>query len=157
MRSALGVGQTYGSSQYLFANLSGISKFGLSLGALATGPVLAGGFVVMGGLKVFDDRKRRVSQRKQKLRGQIRSFMDNVQFQMGDEIGSMIRDAQRSLRDEFMSRIGELQTTYTETIQQLQADAKRDAAELSTRRTSLQQSLQGLEAIDAALTRMVDA
>lgn len=154
-RSVLGIGQTYGSSQYLFSNISGISKFGLSLGALAAGPVLAGGFVVMGGLKVYDDRKRKVTTRKQKLRQQIRSFMDNVQFEMSDEVANMIRDAQRSMRDEFVMRISELQTTYTETIQRLQADAKSDAQQLDTRRQTLQQSLAALDAVDGALAKVV--
>jgi septin family protein len=115
--------------------------------------VLAGGFVVMGGLKVFDDRKRKLAARKQKLRGQIRSFMDNVQFEMGDELGNLMREAQRALRDEFVTRIGELQTTYTETIQRLQADAKRGDQELGERRQGLEQSVRALEAIGAALTQ----
>jgi hypothetical protein len=116
--------------------------------------VLAGGFVVMGGLKVYDDRKRKVTTRKQKLRQQIRSFMDNVQFEMSDEVANMIRDAQRSMRDEFVMRIGELQTTYTETIQRLQADAKSDAQQLDARRQALQQSLAALDSVDSALSRV---
>jgi hypothetical protein len=152
-RSIIGVAQSYGSSSYMLGNISGISKFGVSLGALAAGPVLAGGFVVMGGLKVFDDRKRKLAARKQKLRGQIRSFMDNVQFEMGDELGNLMREAQRALRDEFVTRIGELQTTYTETIQRLQADAKRGDQELGERRQGLEQSVRALEAIGAALTQ----
>jgi hypothetical protein len=154
-RSVLGIGQTYGSSQYLFSNISGVSKFGVSLGALAAGPVLAGGFVVMGGLKVFDDRKKKLATRKQKLRSQIRSFMDNVQFEMGDEIASMVREAQRSMRDEFVARIGELQTTYAETIQRLQADAKRGDQELADRRQQLVHSLKALDTVDASLEQAV--
>lgn len=153
-RSILGVGQTFGSSQYLFSNISGISKFGISLGALAAGPVLAGGFVVMGGLKIFDDRKRKLTGRKQKLRQQIRSFMDNVQFEMSNELSEMMRDVQRSLRDEFLMRIGDLQTTYTQTIQRVQADATKDAEQLATRRASLERSRKGLEAVDAALAKL---
>lgn len=154
-RSVLGIGQTYGSSQYLFSNISGVSKFGVSLGALAAGPVLAGGFVVMGGLKVFDDRKKKLATRKQKLRSQIRSFMDNVQFEMGDEIASMVREAQRSMRDEFVARIGELQTTYAETVQRLQADAKRGEQELADRRQQLVHSLKALDTVDASLEQAV--
>lgn len=151
-RSVIGLGQTYGSSQFMFANLSGVSKFGVSLGALAAGPVLAGGFVVMGGIKVFDERKRRLAARKQRLRQQVRSFMDNVQFEMSDELGALVREAQRSLRDEFVLRIGELQRTYTETIQRLQADAKRDAQELAARRAALEAALGDLDAVASALS-----
>lgn len=153
-RSLIGIGQTYGSSQYMFMNLSAVSKFGVSLAGLAAGPVVAGGFVVLGGLKVFDDRKRRVTDRKQKLRSQIRSFVDNVQFEVNDELANMIRDAQRALRDEFLDRIGELQTTYAQTIQELKQDAQRSEQELAARRTELTARLAALDDVDRLLAEV---
>ncbi|MEO0492764.1 MAG: dynamin family protein [Actinomycetota bacterium] len=153
-RSLIGLAQTYGSSQFMFMNLSAVSKFGVSLAGLAAGPVVAGGFVVMGGLKVFDDRKRRVTDRKQKLRSQIRAFVDNVQFEVGDDLANMIRDAQRALRDEFLDRIGELQATYAQTIQEVQQDAKRSEQELVARRTELTARLASLDDVDRLLAEV---
>ncbi len=152
VRSLFGVAQTYGSSQYMFSNLSTISKFGVSLGALAAGPVLAGGFVVMGGLKVFDDRKKQVTQRKQRARTQIRGFIDNVQFEVSNEITQMVRDVQRELRDEFMARITELQRTYTETAKRAKADAQRTEQEVQQQIAQLDADLRELGDIAAALS-----
>lgn len=151
VRSVLGLGQAFGSSKMLFMNMSGISKFGISLGGLAAGPVVAGGFAVMGGMKLFDDRKKKLTTQKTKARQQIRSFIDNVQFEVGNELGILIRDIQRDLRDEFMDRIGELQTTFAETAQRAQADAQRSEQEIAQRKKALSHSLGSLDQVDEML------
>ncbi len=151
VRSVMGIGQSYSSSKMLLTSVGGLSKFGVSLGALAAGPALAGGFAVMGGIKVYDDRKKQLTSRKQKARTQIRAFIDNVQFEANNEIAAMVRDAQRGLRDEFMSRIGELQQTYTETAMRAQADAKRSEEQVQQRRAGLEQGLAALSKVEATL------
>lgn len=157
VRSVMGVGQSYGSSKMLFTNLGGISKFGVSLGALAAGPVLAGGFVVMGGMKLFDDRKKRLTTRRQKTRTQIRAFIDNVQFDVSTEISTMVRDVSRELRDEFVARIAELQTTYNETAQRAKKDASKGKEEVDQRKARLDAALAELTDVDTALTAMTNA
>ena len=69
--------------------------------------------------------------RRQAARTQVRQFLDDVQFEVGNEIASRIRDLQRTLRDEFSERLGELQRTYTDTAQQAQA-GRPDAASTET-------------------------
>jgi hypothetical protein len=46
--------------------------------------------------------------------------MDDVQFEVTNEMTQMLRDLQRDLRDEFGERLGELQRTYTDTAQRAQ-------------------------------------
>ena len=47
----------------------------------------------------------------------MRQFLDDVQFEVGNQISDLVRDIQRDLRDEFTDRLGELQRTYTDTAQ----------------------------------------
>ena len=75
---------------------------------LASNPVLLGIGAVFGGMGLADDRKRKIAARRQAARSQVRQFLDDVQFEMGNQIGNLIREIQRDLRDEFSDRIGEL-------------------------------------------------
>jgi hypothetical protein len=151
VRSMLTMGQSYGSARMLFTNVGTISKFGISLGALATGPFIAGGFLLMGGVRVLEDRKRRLAARRQQARQQVRQFVDDVQFEIGNEISNVIRKMQREMRDEFGDRLKELQVTYTETARKAQEDAKRTEAELKPRREQVVRRLRALDDINGRL------
>ena len=63
---------------------------------LASNPVLLGAGALFGGFQLVEDRKRRVQQRRQSARGQMRQFTDDVQFEMSNELTKMVRDVQRS-------------------------------------------------------------
>ena len=120
---------------------SGVMMFGMlgqflpkAAGALlATNPVLLGIGAVFGGMSLADDHKRKVAGRRQTARGQVRQFLDDVQFEVGNQIGGLVRDIQRDLRDEFSERLGELQRTYTESAKRAQEDAQRSQAEKGER------------------------
>ena len=101
---------------------------------LASNPVLLGIGAVFGGMGLADDRKRKIAARRQAARSQVRQFLDDVQFEMGNQVGNLIREIQRDLRDEFSDRISELVRTYTETAQRAQADGQRSGAGASTAR-----------------------
>jgi hypothetical protein len=139
---------------------SGMSMFG-ALGRylptaggalLMTNPVTLGAGALFGGLQMIDERKRKVASRRQAARMQMRQFVDDVQFEVGDEITAAIRDLQRELRDEFSERLGELQRTYADTMQQAQQDAQRDQQESQARLQELQARLGELGQVDQALT-----
>ncbi len=139
---------------------SGMSMFG-ALGRylptagsalLLTNPVTLGAGALFGGLQFLDERKRKITTRRQAARMQVRQFVDDVQFEIGDEITAEIREMQRSLRDEFTERLGELQRTYTDTMQNAQQDAQRDHQESQARLQQLQAQLAELGQIDQALT-----
>jgi hypothetical protein len=138
---------------------SGIMMFGMmgqflpkAAGALiATNPVMLGIGAVFGGMGLVEDRKRKVAQRRQTARTQVRQFLDDVQFEVSNEIGTLTRDIQRELRDEFTERLGELQRTYTEAAKRAQEDAQRTQEERKTRAGELDQQVAALKKIEAAL------
>ncbi len=120
---------------------------------IASNPVLLGIGAVFGGMGYADDRKRKVAARRQSARSQVRQFLDDVQFEMGNQIGNLIREIQRDLRDEFTERITELVRTYTDTAQRAQADAQRSAQDKQKRGTELDGSITALRALEGALMK----
>jgi len=104
---------------------------------LASNPVLLGAGALFGGLQLSEDRKRKVTMRRQSARQQVRQFLDDVQFEVTNEMAQLIRDLQRDMRDEFGDRLAELQRTYAGTAQraqqlaaQTQEQARRRSAEI---------------------------
>ena len=121
---------------------------------LASNPVLLGIGAVFGTMGLVDDRKRKIAARRQAARSQVRQFLDDVQFEMGNQIGNLVREVQRDLRDEFGERLAELVRTYTETAQRAQADAQKSGQERQQRVTELDNSLKSFVAIEAALGKV---
>ena len=114
----------------------------------ASNPVLLGAGALFGGMQLMDDRKRRVTARRQAARQQVRQFVDDVQFEVGNAITTQIRDMQRQLRDEFTERLAEVQATYTATAQRAQQDAQAGQAEVQKRAAELDHALKALTRID---------
>jgi hypothetical protein len=116
---------------------------------LASNPVLLGAGAVFGGMQLLEDRKRKVTARRQAARAQVRQFLDDVQFEVTNELSSVLREVQRELRDEFTTRLGELQRTYTETARRAQEDAQRSQNDRKERAAELAQALKVLDAVGA--------
>jgi hypothetical protein len=87
---------------------------------VASNPVLLGAGALFGGLQMSEDRKRKIATRRQSARQQVRQFLDDVQFEVTNEMTRLLRDLQRDLRDEFGERLAELQRTYADTAQRAQ-------------------------------------
>jgi hypothetical protein len=102
---------------------------------LSSNPVLLGAAALFGGMQLSEDRKRRVAARRQAARAQVHQFMDDVQFEVTNEMTGMLRDLQRDMRDEFGDRLGELQRTYAETAQRAQKIATQ-TQEMAKKRTA---------------------
>lgn len=139
----------------------GIMMFGMmgqflpaAAGALiATNPVLLGIGALFGTMGLSEDRKRKVQMRRQAARVQVRQFLDDVQFEVTNQLTSVVRDIQRELRDEFTARLGELQRTYTDVAKRAQEDAQRSQSERSQRGGELEKSIATLKKIEAVLAR----
>ena len=137
----------------------GIMMFGMmgqflpaAAGALlATNPVLLGIGALFGGMGLSEDRKRKVQMRRQTARTQVRQFLDDVQFEVTNQLTGVVRDIQRELRDEFTARLGELQKTYTDAAKSAQEDAQRSQTERNQRGSELDQSITMLKKLEAAL------
>lgn len=114
---------------------------------LASNPVLLGAGALFGGFQLVEDRKRRVQQRRQGARGQMRQFTDDVQFEMSNELTKMIREVQRSLRDEFVALIGELQQSWANAAKQADEALAQGSDGLAARRSVVDAHLGRLDAI----------
>ena len=115
---------------------------------LVANPVMIGAGALFGGMQLLDERKKKLTARRQSARQQVRQFLDDVQFEVGNEIATMVREVQRDLRDEFTERLGELQRTYTETAQRAQADVQKTQQERQQRAAEGAKALAVLAAID---------
>ena len=121
---------------------------------IASNPVLLGIGAVFGGMGLADDRKRKIAARRQAARSQVRQFLDDVQFEMGNQIGNLIREIQRDLRDEFTERITELVRTYADTATRAQADAQSSTQDRQKRATELDTTIAALTTLEAALAKV---
>lgn len=121
---------------------------------IASNPVLLGIGAVFGGMGLADDRKRKIAARRQAARSQVRQFLDDVQFEMGNQIGNLIREIQRDLRDEFTERITELVRTYADTATRAQADAQSSTQDRQKRATELDTTIAALTTFEAALAKV---
>ncbi len=133
----------------------GVMMLGISGGFLptaaavfvASNPVLLGAGALFGGFQLMEDRKRRVQQRRQSARAQMRQFTDDVQFEMSNELTKIIRDVQRGLRDEFIALIGELQQSWTQAASHAEQALARGTEGTTTRRDAIDGHLSRLDAI----------
>jgi hypothetical protein len=135
----------------------GVMMFGMmgqflpaAAGALiATNPVLLGIGALFGSMGLAEDRKRKVQMRRQTARTQVRQFLDDVQFEVTNQLTAVVRDIQRELRDEFTSRLSELQRTYTDAAKRAQEDAQKSQGERAQRGGELDQSIAALRKVEA--------
>ena len=117
---------------------------------LALSPVALGIGAAFAGVQLVDARKRKIQQRRIAARGNLRQFIDDVQFEVGNELGEALRGVQRAIRDEFSERITELQRTYAELARQAQEALQSDEGERVRRIAELEES-------DARLRSVADA
>jgi hypothetical protein len=139
---------------------SGIIMFGmmgrfLPAGAAAlmlSNPVTVGIGAVFAGMQLADAHKRKIALRRQQARSNVRQFLDEVQFAISNEIGEVMRDVQRSIRDEFTERIAELIRTYTDAAQQSQHAVQRESEGARGRSLVVQSALDRIGQARAAIS-----
>ena len=124
---------------------------------LMSNPVLLGVGALFGSMGLAEDRKKKVAARRQAARSQVRQFMDDVQFEVGNKISALVRDIQRDLRDEFGERLAELVRTCTESATRVQQDSQKSAAERKERVTELDTSLKSFTRLQSALAAVKTA
>ncbi len=124
---------------------------------IMSNPVLLGVGAVFGTMGLADDRRRKVAARRLAARTQVRTFLDDISFEMGNETSRMIREIQRELRDDFSERIAELMRTYTETAQRAQADMQSSGAERQQRTAKLNAQIAAVDGLEARLATIAGA
>ena len=113
------------------------SLAGIAVTALA----LAGVGVIFGGKQLFEERAKKVMQRRQQARTSIRQFLDDAQFEISKSLRDLSRDLQRRLRDHFSERLEELNVAYRESAESLQRALKDDEQATATHLEALRGSV----------------
>lgn len=129
------------------------SQFLPTAGALfiASNPVLLTAGLAFGAHQLMEDRKRKIAGRRQGARGQLRQFTDAVSFEVGNQLGIRLREAQRDLRDEFVDLIGELQRTWAEAAKSAEEMLHRNERDTDARRTAVRQQVRTFEQLRSEL------
>lgn len=119
-------------------------------GVLLSMPVTLSLGALFAGHAMVEHRKRKVAVLQQQARAAARQFLDEVQFQVGDELAEQIRVLHREIRDHFSARIAELLRTQTDAAQRLQENAHRSELERTQRRDALDAQIPALESLHEA-------
>jgi GTPase SAR1 family protein len=114
-------------------------------------PVLLVAGVGFGGFQLMEERKRKLQQRRQQAKNLSRKFIDNAQFDVSNELSGLIKDYQRGMRDEFSAGLGELQRSYTETINQIKQNQQASDAERRQRLEQLGVLSKALDTVEQRL------
>jgi tRNA U55 pseudouridine synthase TruB len=124
---------------------------------LVSNPVLLAVGAVFGGYQLVEDRKRKVTMRRQAARTQLRQFTDDVQFEVTNELGVMLRSVQRELRDEFTALLAELQRTWSESVNQARAALATGADQRAGEMAAIERRAKELVAIGQVVADAVNA
>jgi hypothetical protein len=138
---------------------SGIIMFGMmarflpvGIGALlATNPVTIGLGIAFGGMQLKDAHKRKIGQLRQRARGNVRQFYEDVQFEIGNAMAEALRTEQRAIRDEFTERVTELLRTSADAARQADEASKRDRVDAEQRHVEVSARLAELLGVQATL------
>lgn len=117
---------------------------GLAGVVLSTTATLGVG-AVFGGKQIWDERKKKTTQRRQEARTVIRQFIDDVQFDASKTTRDMVRDLQRLQREHFATELAQRTRTQTEAMEAAQRGAQTARENVSRRVAELEQTLQGTE------------
>lgn len=105
---------------------------------------------VFGGKQIWDERKRRITQRRQEARGVLRQFIDDVQFDASKTTRDLVRDMQRLQREHFATELTRRTRTQGEAVEAAQRAAQTAQENVARRVAELQQTL-------AAMGRLLDS
>jgi GTPase SAR1 family protein len=124
---------------------------------LMSTPFTIGLGVYFGGRSVMDARKRRIASHRSEARSTVRKVIDDISFEVGDQVATVLRLSQQSLREDFSDRFAELQRSTAELLQAAQETAQRTAAEAQAAEAALAEATartkQVLAAVNAELAR----
>jgi hypothetical protein len=124
---------------------------------LASNPVTLGLGAAFAGFQLVEGNKRKIAQRRQQARINARQFSDDVQFEVSNTIGELLRTVQRSIRDDFTERISELHRTYADVARTATEALAHDAADGAVRSAQLAAALERLEQHKTELAAAVGA
>lgn len=114
---------------------------------LLSNPVTIGLGVLFAGHAVMEQRKKKVAAQRLQAKQNVRLFIDDVQFEVGNELTELVRQAQRDVRDEFSALLAELQRTVSEAVARAKQNAQASEGARTARIGELRKRIDVLERI----------
>jgi hypothetical protein len=96
---------------------------------------------VYGGKEVLDERRRRLTDRRQQARTFLADLIEEIRFQVDGRLTGVIDEMQRQMRARFTDRIVELQRTVAAGAVALERAARQEAAERRARGQDVDETL----------------
>jgi hypothetical protein len=146
-RARLGTG--YGLVTGAKAGVELLGLVGTLLGAAIVGPAVLGVAAVYGGKEVLDERRRRLTDRRQQARTFVGELVEEIRFQVDGRLTSVLDEMQRQMRASFTERIAELDRTVGATASALERAAKREAADRRARGAEVRTTVAEIDALSA--------
>lgn len=117
---------------------------GLAGVVLSTTATLGVG-AIFGSKQIWDERKKRITQRRQEARTVVRQFIDDVQFDASKTTRDLVRDLQRLQREHFASELAQRTRTHTDAMEAAQRGAQTARANVEKRVAELRQQIQATD------------
>lgn len=144
-KSRLGAG--YGVVTGAKAGVELLGLVGTLLGAAIVGPAVLGVAALYGGKEVLDERRRRLTDRRQQARSFLAELVDEIRFQVEGRLDTVLDEMQRQMRARFTDRIGELHRTVGASATALERAAKREVAARRARRAEVDATVAEIDAL----------
>jgi GTP-binding protein EngB required for normal cell division len=145
------IGTSYGAVTGAKAGVELLGLVGTLLGAAIVGPAVLGVAALYGGKEVLDERRRRLTDRRQQARTFIAELIEEIRFQVDGRLTALIDEMQRQMRARFTDRIGELHRTVSDSIAALEKAAKQEVATRRAREAEVERWLARIEGLDDRL------
>jgi len=138
---------------------SGLTLFSLvaqfapkgAMALLMASPLTLGIGLTFAGVQLLDSNRRKIALRRQKARQAVRQFIDDVQFEVANELSETVRQRQRTIRDEFAALVTEAIQTNADTAARAKEDAQRASSERDSRRAELGSWIERLDKARSSL------
>ena len=134
----------------------GVLMFGListMMGMALINPVSVGAGLLLGSKAYRDDKQARLADRRNKAKVVVRSFTDDVSFQVGKESRDRLGTMERILRDHFAEIAEQAARSINESLSAAQSAAALEDSERAARVAALESELSAV----AALRRAAEA
>ena len=135
----------------------GVLMFGListMVGMALINPVSVGAGLLLGSKAYKDDKQAKVLDRRAKAKMAVRSFTDDVSFQVGKESRDRLRIIQRVLRDHFSSVAEQTARSISESLTATQQAAVTADADRAQRINELESRLKMVSALRSTADRL---
>ncbi len=158
-RTSSGVERATGVARDASGALTMFGILGRLLPAAAASLVLSNPFMLAAGAlfgaqHLRSEQKHRLAQQRQEARTAFRGFVEEAQLEISKALADALREAQREVRDDMTSRVGDLLTAYRDTATRCDAELRRAAAAEASRRRELTSALDALDHLRAEHQRI---